>query len=114
MQNRATRLLILGVVMLAAGPMALASEGLRIAVSFPSSQSRAALDGRMLLMISKDGSGEPRFQINDGPNTQQLFGIDVNALGPEAPASNASRVTRSRRSTSCGGPPTGTVVAESA
>src|SRR5687768_7273844 len=35
------------------------------------------LDGRLLLLISKDAAGEPRFQINDGPSTQQVFGIDV-------------------------------------
>ncbi len=37
-------------------------------------------------MISKDGSKEPRFQINDGPNGQQIFGIDVDGLKPEAEA----------------------------
>ena len=85
MRNRATVTVALGVVLLAAGPMVLADEGLRIAVTFPSAVSRAALDGRMLLMISKDDSAEPRFQINDGPKGQQLFGIDVNGLGSVAP-----------------------------
>lgn len=55
---------------------------LRIGISFPQEGSAAALDGRMLLLISKDGSKEPRFQINDGPKCQQVFGIDVDALGP--------------------------------
>ena len=36
-----------------------------------------ALDGRLILLFSKAGSGEPRFQINDGPSSQQAFGIDV-------------------------------------
>jgi hypothetical protein len=35
------------------------------------------LDGRLLLMLSTDPSAEPRFQIKDGPNTQLLFGMDV-------------------------------------
>ncbi|MBI4428554.1 MAG: hypothetical protein HY562_05490 [Ignavibacteriales bacterium] len=34
-------------------------------------------DGRLLLMISADTTTEPRFQINDGPNTQQGFGVNV-------------------------------------
>jgi hypothetical protein len=33
-------------------------------------------------MISTDGSNEPRFQINDGPNTQLIFGVDVDGLRP--------------------------------
>lgn len=56
---------------------------LRISVSFTSKQSQDSLDGRLLLIISKDGSKEPRFQINDGPTCQQIFGIDVNQLKPE-------------------------------
>ena len=35
------------------------------------------LDGRLLVMLSADSSSEPRFQIQDGPNTQLAFGIDV-------------------------------------
>jgi hypothetical protein len=37
------------------------------------------LDGRLLLMLSAaDGDGEePRFQISDGPDTQLIFGVDV-------------------------------------
>jgi len=62
---------------------ALAADGkLRIGISFPQERSAAPLDGRMLLLISKDGSKEPRFQINDGPECQQVFGIDVDALSP--------------------------------
>src|SRR4051794_31418132 len=39
------------------------------------------LDGRLLLMLSAadaaDIAEEPRFQISDGPETQLIFGIDV-------------------------------------
>ncbi len=59
---------------------------LRIAVSFPRERSAAPLDGRMLLMLSTDGTREPRFQITDGPNAQQIFGIDVDGLSPGAGA----------------------------
>ncbi len=40
----------------------------------------------MLLMISADGSREPRFQISNGPDSQLIFGIDINGLQPEAEA----------------------------
>ncbi|WP_405410391.1 alpha/beta hydrolase-fold protein [Maribacter sp. Asnod1-A12] len=35
------------------------------------------LDGRLLLMLSTDDNNEPRFQINDGLNTQLIFGVNV-------------------------------------
>ena len=56
------------------------------AISFPKDLSVEPLDGRILLMISEDGSQEPRFQISDGPNTQLIFGIDVDGLDPEEEA----------------------------
>jgi len=55
---------------------------LRLAVSFSSELESKPLDGRLLLMISNDGSQEPRFQINDGPQTQLIFGLDVDQLAP--------------------------------
>lgn len=51
-------------------------------LSFSASLSQEPLDGRMLLMISNDQSQEPRFQINDGPNSQLIFGITVDGLNP--------------------------------
>lgn len=57
-------------------------NGLRFGISFTESQSKEALDGRVLLMISNDESKEPRFQINGGLHTQLIFGIDVNGLKP--------------------------------
>ena len=55
---------------------------LRIEILFTEMQSKDALDGRMLFMISADPGREPRFQISDGPNTQLIFGIDVEGLKP--------------------------------
>jgi hypothetical protein len=55
---------------------------LRFGLSFPAERSAAALDGRMLLMISADGSNEPRFQVSDSLNTQLIFGVDVDGLKP--------------------------------
>lgn len=37
-----------------------------------------AQTGRLLLLLSQDPSDEPRFQINDGLNTQLVFGRNVN------------------------------------
>src|SRR5215831_6256873 len=62
------------------------ADKLRFGISFPAERSQAPLDGRVLLMISTDGSQEPRTQINDSPKTQQIFGIDVDGLKPGQPA----------------------------
>ena len=58
------------------------AQELRFAVSFPAERSHEPLDGRLLLLISKDPSNEPRFQIVTGPKTQVAFGIDVDGLAP--------------------------------
>ncbi len=55
----------------------LVNAQLRFEVPFPDHLGKEALDGRLLLMISTDGSREPRFQITDAHSTQQVFGIDV-------------------------------------
>jgi hypothetical protein len=54
----------------------------RFGISFTEERSKQPLCGRVLLMISNDPSREPRLQISDSPNTQQIFGIDVNQLKP--------------------------------
>jgi hypothetical protein len=56
------------------------ARGLRFSVRFGPEQGAAALDGRLLVLVSRDESAEPRFQINDGPKTQQAFGVDVEGL----------------------------------
>jgi hypothetical protein len=58
------------------------SGPLRVEVVVPGPAGSQPLDGRMLLMLSTDASGEPRFQINDGVKTQQVFGVDVEGLLP--------------------------------
>jgi len=68
-----------------------APPGPRVGVSFTTALSEQALDGRLLLMISTDPAAEPRFQIADGPKTQQVFGIDVEGWRPgEAAVFDAS------------------------
>jgi hypothetical protein len=55
----------------------------RVAVSFPAELSRAPLDGRLLLLLSKDDAQEPRFQISETSlNSQQVFGLDVDGMKP--------------------------------
>jgi hypothetical protein len=67
-----------------AAPMRAGSERtqMRFAVSFGPAVGKDAVDGRVLVMISSLAEGEPRFQISDGPDTQLVFGIDVNGLKP--------------------------------
>ncbi len=51
---------------------------LRFAVTYGADKSREPLDGRLLLIISKDASAEPRFQVTfEVTKSQQIFGIDV-------------------------------------
>jgi hypothetical protein len=46
-------------------------------------KSAAPHDGRLLILLSTDPSQEPRFQINDGPSSQIVFGADLdNAKAP--------------------------------
>ncbi|HUS11188.1 MAG TPA: hypothetical protein VMZ30_12050, partial [Pyrinomonadaceae bacterium] len=58
------------------------TNNLRLAIAFRETASREPIDGRVLLLLSKDNSKEPRFQINEDLNTQQVFGIDVEGLKP--------------------------------
>ena len=51
-------------------------------ISFSSSLSNEALDGRLLLMLANNDKDEPRFQIGDGLKAQPIFGVDVNGLKP--------------------------------
>jgi hypothetical protein len=59
-----------------------AGAGPRVIVTLGAQAASAPLDGRLLVMLSTDASAEPRFQITDGPATQQIFGIDVDGLAP--------------------------------
>jgi hypothetical protein len=59
-----------------------AAQGLRVEVAFPRARSAAPLDGRILLLVSTDSTAEPRMQITDGPETQVVFGKDVDGLAP--------------------------------
>src|ERR1043165_4903491 len=51
-------------------------------ISFPATLDKGPIDGRLLLLISTKTEGEPRFQINEDLNTQQVFGVDVDGWKP--------------------------------
>jgi len=55
---------------------------LRFTVTFSEELSKEPLDGRLLLMISSNDKAEPRYQISDGPDTQLVFGINVEGMSP--------------------------------
>ncbi len=61
---------------------AAAQQTPRLVVSLPERQAAEPLDGRLLLMVSSEPGAEPRFQISDGPGTQQIFGADVEGWLP--------------------------------
>lgn len=82
-----TRLLPIAAALVLASQAPLAQPGLpaptkmRFAISFGAAQGKEPVDGRLLVMVSSL-SGEPRFQISDGPAGQLVFGIDVEGLRP--------------------------------
>ena len=52
-----------------------------VAVRIASNLSKDALDGRLLLLVSKDAAREPRFQVNGTSlSSAQIFGLDVEGL----------------------------------
>ena len=54
----------------------------QFAISFPEARSDQPLDGRVLLILSTSDDREPRYQIGNGPDTQQIFGVDADGLAP--------------------------------
>jgi hypothetical protein len=57
-------------------------EALRFEITLPAALADTSLDGRLLVMLSTEEEGEPRFQISDGPDTQLAFAMDVEAWEP--------------------------------
>ncbi|MFM7222771.1 MAG: hypothetical protein ACKO03_05025 [Bacteroidota bacterium] len=58
------------------------TAGQTFEVLLPAELSKTAVDGRLLIMLSKNPVGEPRFQISDDQGTQQIFGMDVEGWKP--------------------------------
>jgi len=59
-----------------------ANNSAKFSITFTKELSDQAQDGRLLLLLSKDDKKEPRFQINDGLETQLVFGVDVDGMQP--------------------------------
>ncbi|WP_415374386.1 alpha/beta hydrolase-fold protein [Patiriisocius sp. Uisw_017] len=54
----------------------------KFSVTLSTAIDTTSIDGRLLLMFSKNPDAEPRFQINDGVKTQLIFGKNVEGLKP--------------------------------
>jgi hypothetical protein len=61
-----------------------ASLAQSFSIHLPDSLSKKNLDGRLLLLFSRNNDTEPRFQISDEPATQLVFGIDIENWQPGA------------------------------
>ncbi len=61
-----------------------ASAQSRFEVSLPA--SARPVDGHVLVLLSTDDKREPRFEMEFTPDSQQAFGVDVDALAPGVPA----------------------------
>lgn len=70
---------------LAASSLAAAAQPLVFEISFPRELSATPVDGHILLIISKDDKQEPRFTVGEGIESQQAFGVDVDAWQPGTP-----------------------------
>jgi hypothetical protein len=68
-----------------ASPKPAAQAGFRVVVTPAASGAGTSRDGRLLLVISTDSSTEPRHQMSDDDDTQQVFGIDVHGLSDANP-----------------------------
>jgi hypothetical protein len=58
------------------------SGAVSFVLSVAEEASGEALDGRMILILSKNGDSEPRFQVRAGVNAVQIFGLNVDGLAP--------------------------------
>jgi hypothetical protein len=66
-------------------PGVVQAQAPRITVTFPAARSSAPIDGRVLIYISADTTGEPRFQVSDAVTTGQVTGVDVDGWRPGTP-----------------------------
>ena len=82
-----TLLVFMAVVMAGTLPLQAANPTpLGFELAFGKDLSATPVDGHILLIISRDGSQEPRFQVKEGIESQQAFGVDVDNWQPGTPA----------------------------
>ena len=53
------------------------AQAATFSVTLAPEHAREPINGRLLLLLSVDASKEPRFQIEEGTKSQQVFGIDA-------------------------------------
>jgi len=83
MKERSGFVAILALSLALAGSSAgQAPKPLRFEIAFPASVREAAVDGRVLLVISTKRDPEPRFQVGERLDTAQIFGTDAEGLAP--------------------------------
>jgi hypothetical protein len=51
----------------------------------PAAVSETPLDGRLILILTKDDETEPRLQVRPGVNAVQIFGMNVESMRPGEP-----------------------------
>ena len=61
------------------------AQAATFSVTLAPEHAREPLNGRLLLLLSVDPSKEPRFQIEEGTKSQQVFGIDAKEWKGGAP-----------------------------
>ncbi len=77
-----TLLLLVFLIAIQCTPSGDAKKTAKFSITFTKELSDQAQDGRLLLLLSQDDKKEPRFQINDGLETQLVFGVDVEGMMP--------------------------------
>jgi hypothetical protein len=79
---------VIGTIVLAFAPLGIGSAQTSVrsfTITFPKSIHAAPVTGRAFLILSKDSSPDPRFQIHPFDRGLPIFGRDVNALAPGEP-----------------------------
>jgi putative esterase len=59
---------------------------LQFRVTMPKARRAVSTDGRLLIVLSKDPSREPRMQITQNISTQQVYGVNIEGVEPDAVA----------------------------
>ena len=75
------------------GLLPLNSQAETFRVEVPANAPDAAYEGRLLLVMTKDGTREPRFQVERDFRSAQIVGVDVAGLARGASATIATDVT---------------------
>ncbi|MDX1905773.1 MAG: alpha/beta hydrolase-fold protein [Bacteroidia bacterium] len=70
----------------AAPPVVSPPAGLGFQITIAQGLQDTLLDGRMLILLGQDSTREPRYAIEDGPNTCQVYGADVEGWQVGQPA----------------------------